>query len=120
MRNEPSNVTCLAAELAAFAPPKWRARPFRAAALATELCALGRAYKAVSERLCGGEDTWGRYPEAGPRIARAEKRKAALEAKARKLLKESPYSKAYLVLGDLTLYVFHVENKCTRESTVLL
>lgn len=46
------------------------------------LCSLGRAYTAVAERLCGGEDVWGPYPGAGPRIEAAEKRKARIRAQA--------------------------------------
>lgn len=48
------NVTYLAAELSAAGVP-----PVRAAELATDLCRIGRRYKRLKERLCGGEEEWG-------------------------------------------------------------
>lgn len=85
---QPSNETALAAELMAAALPRFKAGPWAAASLAAELCSLGRRYFRLSERLCGGEEEWGRYPEAGERIERAEKRRTR---KMRKLAKESPF-----------------------------
>lgn len=48
------NVTYLAAELSAAGVP-----PVRAAVLATDLCRIGRRYKRLREKLCGGEEEWG-------------------------------------------------------------
>lgn len=88
---QPSNETALAAELMAAALPKFKAGPWAAASLASELCALGRQYKRLSERLSGGEETWGRYPEAGKRIERAEKRRSRIGDKMRELAYGSPF-----------------------------
>jgi hypothetical protein len=52
-RKEPKNETYLAAELALVMPPA------RAAMTAVELCKIGRAYKRMAEKLCGGSEEWG-------------------------------------------------------------
>lgn len=56
-RKEPANETYLAAELAQVMPPA------RAAITAQALCAIGRTYKRVAERLCGGEAEWGSWSD---------------------------------------------------------
>jgi len=112
---QPSNETCLAAELMRFAPPRFRVTPFRAAHTAALLCALGRRYRRLSERLCGGEEEWGRYPDAGVRLTRAEKRRDAIADKAALILEQSPFPKAVLAHGDLCLKVTH-----PGEETALL
>lgn len=116
MRLEPSNATCLAAELQASLPRQRRSHgaPYRAAVLATQLCALGRRYKRLCERLCGGEEEWGRYPAAAKRIERADKARERIAHKVEQLVRESPY-RATVERMDLSLKV------CTgTEGTVLL
>lgn len=89
-RSEPSNEVCLAAELAAGCPVL-RRTPFRAAVIAHELCSIGRAYKAVSERLCNGiANARGDWDAAG--TDRAEKRRDMLKRKAEQAVKGLPVS----------------------------
>lgn len=71
-RKEPKNETFLAAELAQVT------RPVFAARLAEELCAIGRSYNALAERLCGGEEEWGCWSD---RVERAQQRAYATQAK---------------------------------------
>lgn len=87
-RKEPSNETFLAAELAYAAPSRQR-RQFsgaRCAYIASELCALGRRYKRLAEKLCGGEEDWGPWctdveqAQAGARNAMTELEKRAADA----------------------------------------
>jgi hypothetical protein len=75
----------------AAAIPRYRVPPCRAAILATDLCALGRRYKRLSERLCGGEEEWGPYPKAGELMARVEQSRTRLRERIEKLLKEAPF-----------------------------
>ena len=82
---EIQNVTYLAAELTRANPSKGS---HVCAAVATELCKLGGRYFRLSEKLCGGEEQWGRYPEAAKRIARAEKARERLLGQALGLLVE--------------------------------
>lgn len=76
-RKEPANETYLAAELALVMPPA------RAANTAVELCRIGRAYKRMAERLCGGEEEWGVWStgvekaQERARIAQAKRETAA-------------------------------------------
>lgn len=72
MTKEPKNETFLAAELGQVT------RPVFAARLAAELCAIGRSYKAVAERLRGGEQEWGPWSD---RVAKAQERAYAAQAK---------------------------------------
>jgi hypothetical protein len=88
---QPSNEAYLAAELMAAAIPKHAPAPFRAAALASELCSLGRLYFRLSERLCGGEDEWGPMPRAQALIERTERRRERLSARMHAMAKESPF-----------------------------
>jgi hypothetical protein len=64
-RKEPKNETYLAAELALVMPPG------RAAITARELCRIGRSYKRVAERLCGGVEEWGDWSK---RVEKAQER----------------------------------------------
>ncbi len=73
MRTEPKNETFLAAELASIG-----VHPVKAAIAAHDLCKMGRRYKRLAERLCGGEEEWGPQPRADYLIARAEKAKVKL------------------------------------------
>jgi hypothetical protein len=70
---ETKNETFLAAEFAACGVP-----PGKSAIAATDLCAMGRRYFRLSERLCGGEEEWGPQPEAQGRIEKAEARRTRL------------------------------------------
>ena len=119
MKHEPRNVTCLAAELAAAAIPKHKPTPYRAAALASQLCYLGRSYRRLSERLCGGEEEWGRYPEAEARIDRADKRRKRLIEQAEKLCGESPF-RVTIETCDLAFKAVTVRGPRLREETVCL
>lgn len=115
----PSNATCLAAELMAAAIPRFRPLPFQAAVLATDLCALGRRYKRLSERLCGGEEEWGRYPAAGDRMARAERARGKLRERIEKMVSDSPFRAA--VEGEsLILLVVTIRTLGVEERTALL
>jgi hypothetical protein len=117
----PSNATCLAAEFMAAAIPRLRPLPYQAAVLATDLCALGRRYKRLSERLCGGEEEWGRYPEAGDRMARAERARGKLRERIEKLVEGSPF-KAHVEGESLILSVVTRRGlaKDVEERTALL
>lgn len=87
MTSEPKNETFLAAELAQVMPPVHAART------AVELCRIGRSYKRMAERLCGGEEQWGRwddsvekaqelaYASQGRRLVRARKLVAGLSVR---------------------------------------
>lgn len=88
---QPSNETALAAELMAAALPRFKAGPWAAASLAAELCALGRTYFRLSERLCGGEEEWGPYPHAQALIERTERRRSKLHDRMQALAKGSPF-----------------------------
>lgn len=106
-RKEPVNETFLAAELA-YAAPSRRRRQFcgpRCAYVARELCALGRRYNRLSERLCGGEEEWGRWSEAVERRQEeAHATLAKIEKRAAEVLK--PWGRnARLERGDLHLAV---------------
>ena len=68
--SEPSNVVYLAAELASAG-----AGSTRAAKAAVELCKLGRRYRRLSERLCGGEEEWEPWDD---RVARLQEQAQAL------------------------------------------
>lgn len=113
MKN-PKNETCLAAELQSVRKKSANGSPFQAAVLAMRLCAIGRSYKRLAERLCGGEEEWGRHPEAQCRIEAAEKRLEALEAKARSLLAESPFD------AKLFAVSLHLAVQCGYETTALI
>lgn len=115
----PSNATCLAAELMASAIPKFKATPYRAATLATDLCALGRRYKRLSERLCGGEEEWGPYPQAGDRMARAEQTRGKLRERIEALVKASPF-KAHVEGESLILSVVTKWGPMGREERTAL
>jgi hypothetical protein len=69
----PSNEACLAAELAMAYTGKIRIIPARAAQVAANICALGRRYKRLQEKLTGGSAEWGEHPEAGKKIEKAKK-----------------------------------------------
>lgn len=69
---EPRNEVYLAAELAQVMPP------VRAARVAVELCAIGRSYETVAERLCGGEEEWGPWSD---RVSAAQEKAFAANAK---------------------------------------
>lgn len=108
---EPSNVVYLAAELASSSP---KFSPVIAARLATDLCSIGRAYKAVSERLANGiRDGRGEWSEVG--TIKAEKRREMLLAKARRLLSEHA-PRAKVEVGDLHLSVISGPG---RETSLL-
>ena len=68
--SEPSNTVYLAAELASVS-----GLPTRAAKAAVELCKIGRRFKRLSERLCGGEEEWGPWDE---RVERTQEQARAL------------------------------------------
>lgn len=95
------NVTYLAAELASIGVGSTRA-----AKTATELCRLGRSYKRLSERLCGGEDEWGPHPQAQELIERAKKQRARIGERAREVLRAALASwnveptKAFVVASE--------------------
>lgn len=76
MNKEPRNETYLAAELAQVMPP------VRAARVALELCSIGRSYKTVAGRLCGGESEWGAWSD---KVGKAQER--AYTANARRITK---------------------------------
>jgi hypothetical protein len=89
MQKEPANVVFLAAELARWGtmPSPTMISSNRCAYAATEACAIGRSFTRIAEKLCGGEEEWGRWSEAVERAqARAERRKEKLRATATALL----------------------------------
>ena len=117
---EPKNETHLAAELYAARPNKM-VTPGRCAMVAAELCALGRTYKRLSERLCGGEEEWGRYPGAESRIAACERRRDRVHAKIDELVK--PWGKRASVDHDGGGLLRVVETRASnglRYKTALL
>lgn len=110
---EPSNVVYLAAELVASSRGLQKSPTF-AARLATDLCSIGRAYKATAERLCNGiRDGRGEWSEVG--TTKAEKRLGMLKAKAKRLLKEHHRS-ARIETHDLHLAVVSAPG---RETALL-
>jgi hypothetical protein len=115
---KPKNETCLAAELARCHP---EITAYRCALVAAELCAIGRRYNRLAERLCGGEDVWGRYPEAGKRIERAERAKERVAQKAMELLRENCFRNAILN-GSVGLCLLAQTNQPNgyTETTALL
>jgi hypothetical protein len=90
-QREPLNETYLAVEIWA-ANARCGLSMYRAAGIAANLCVLGRAWTKGAERLCGGEETWGRYPEAEKRIARAQKLQGTLILNVKALLQGIPGS----------------------------
>ena len=85
-RIEPSNECYLSAELS-----KVVAVPGQAAHIAAELCHIGRSYRRLAERLCGGEAEWGRWSD---RVEKAQSRaynaKGSLLLRARALVAGLP------------------------------
>ncbi len=111
----PSNETYLAAELMAARIPRFKPRPTQAAHLATELCRIGRTWKRISERLCGGEEEWGQWSDRVASLQdRAHRSRQRLFERAEKMLKESPF-KATLEAESLHLMVL-----TKGEGTALL
>lgn len=116
----PSNETSLAAELMAAALPKYRPSPHAAACLATDLCAMGRRYKRMQERLCGGEEEWGPYPRAGELMARVERSRDKLRARIETTLRGAPF-RAHVEGDSLILSVVTMRGAGgIEERTALL
>jgi hypothetical protein len=115
----PSNEAYLAAELMAAAIPKYKPRPTQAAHLASELCRIGRTWKRISERLCGGEEEWGPWSDHVASLqARAQTTRQRLFERAEKMLKESPF-RATVESESLHLIV-HSKVRGYTEGTALL
>jgi hypothetical protein len=120
---QPSNETALAAELMAAALPRFTAGPWAAASLASELCALGRTYFRLSERLCGGEDEWGPHPHAQALIERCERRREKLRERLEALAKGSPFRLSVESdgggLGLVALSIRRINGRSYTERTAL-
>lgn len=72
---QPANVVFLAAELAAAGVPS-----ARAAITADKLCRWGRTFTRIAEKLCGGQEEWGRWSDDVAKLqARAERRLDTIE-----------------------------------------
>jgi hypothetical protein len=113
-RKEPSNECYLAAELAAALPPAFAKYPSRAAWIAKDLCAIGRAYKRMAEKLCGGEEDWGRWSAA---VEKAQERARIAQNKRVQKAKASVVGLPVKVyVSDLVLVC---ETKCIHRTTLL-
>lgn len=118
-RPVPSNETCLAAELMAAGISRFKPSPYQAASLAADLCFLGRRYKRLQERLCGGEEEWGPYPRAGELMARVERQRDKLRGRIVTMLAGSPF-KAHVEGDSLILSVVTMRRDGYPENRTAL
>lgn len=95
------NVVFLAAELTAA-----DVSPARAAILACELVELGRRYKRLKEKLCGGEEEWGAWSDDVAKLQeRAMRRCEEIRAKVIELLKDETRFRCVVEGDSLVLRV---------------
>lgn len=119
----PSNEAYLAVELWAACNGKLGAQrmlPGRVARIAAELCALGRAYRNLSTRLCGGQEEWGPHPEGQVRYERALERRARVREKAVELIKPWGAGRAWIDTSSGMLLHVHTKSGGYPHDTVAL